>query len=78
MTDRKCLRVVLVFAAMLAIGGLAAPAGAQVTPPDLSVCDGVDCDNLQESICSAAGFKITLKSFIARQHPKFRNSHLYV
>ena len=36
----------------------AAPAGAQsTTPPDLSVCDGVGCDTVQDSVCSAAGFE---------------------
>jgi hypothetical protein len=39
------------------------PGNAQTTPPDLTVCDGVNCDSLQSSICSAAGFKITLTSF---------------
>lgn len=36
---------------------------AQTTPPDLSVCDGVDCSNVQNSVCSAAGFRITLTGF---------------
>lgn len=42
---------------------LAAPSGAQVAPPDLTVCDIVNCDNVQSSICSAAGFKISLTGF---------------
>jgi hypothetical protein len=33
------------------------------TPPDLTVCDGVDCQSLNEEICSDAGFKISLKSY---------------
>ena len=42
----------------------AAPAGAQsTTPPDLSVCDGVGCDTVQDSVCSAAGFEISLVDF---------------
>ena len=45
----------------LAIATVAA--NAQVTPPDLTVCDGVDCDNVQSSICSAAGFRISLTGF---------------
>ncbi len=50
----------------LAVAGLAlaAPAGAQ-TPPDLTVCDGVTCDDVQGAVCSAAGFKVTLTDFTA-------------
>ena len=50
----------------LAVAGLllaTAPASAQPVPPDLTVCDGVNCDNVQSSICSDGGFKITLTGF---------------
>ena len=67
MIDRKFLRVVFIFAAVLAVGGLAAlPAHAQgePTPPDLNVCNGVTCETLPDSVCSDAGFKITLTNFL--------------
>jgi hypothetical protein len=47
---------------------VAMPAMAQggPTPPDLTVCEGVTCENLPEkNVCSDAGFKITLKSYTA-------------
>lgn len=61
MTNKTCRLFLGVAVACLALA--AAPAGAQVTPPDLSVCEGINCDNLQTAVCSAAGFKITLTGF---------------
>ncbi len=43
--------------------GLPLVSAAPITPPDLLVCDGATCENLQRSVCSDAGFKITLKSY---------------
>jgi hypothetical protein len=63
MRCRGWLKTFLVVVAVLAVGGLAVPVGAQVTPPDTSVCDGVDECTVPKSLCSAAGFKITLTSF---------------
>ncbi|HKV09694.1 MAG TPA: hypothetical protein VJ725_16250 [Thermoanaerobaculia bacterium] len=51
------------FLAVACLSLAAVPVLSQVTPPDLSVCDGVTCDNLPSSVCSAAGFKITLTGF---------------
>lgn len=48
--------------AFLAAGGSSAK--AQVTPPDLTVCDDVDpCDAPRGPICDGSGFEITLTSF---------------
>jgi len=65
-TIGKCTRLaaVLVGIAVLAVAGLAAgTAQAQVTPPDLSVCEGVTCQDLPRELCSDGGFKITLTGF---------------
>lgn len=40
------------------------PDSEAITPPDLSVCDSVTCDNLQKEVCSPAGFAISLKTYI--------------
>lgn len=40
------------------------PLKAQVTPPDLGICDGITCDVLPDSLCSDAGFEISLINFI--------------
>jgi hypothetical protein len=37
---------------------------AQVSPPDLSVCDGVDACEAPESVCDAGGFTVTLTSYV--------------
>lgn len=42
---------------------LAGPAWAQVTPPDLTVCDDQSCDDLPTMVCSDGGYKISLKSY---------------
>ena len=63
MSAPSFLRKRCISAAVLALA--AAAAGAQVQPPDLTVCDGVTCDTLQDSVCSSAGFKITLTDFTA-------------
>ncbi|MGH9867224.1 MAG: hypothetical protein ACREAA_03545 [Candidatus Polarisedimenticolia bacterium] len=34
-----------------------------------SVCDGIDCDTLPDSICDAGGFKVTLTDFVAADDP---------
>ena len=48
----------------LALGGLlAGPAAAQVGPPDLSVCDAVTCETLDDSICDPGGFSVSLTGF---------------
>lgn len=49
-----------------ALAGLvwaAAAVHGQTTPPDLTVCQDVDCDNVQNSVCSDAGFQISLTGF---------------
>lgn len=35
-----------------------------ITPPDPTVCDGVTCQDVAQSSCSAAGFKISLKNYV--------------
>lgn len=35
-----------------------------ITPPDLSVCDGVTCQDLPKAVCSEGGFAISLKSYV--------------
>jgi hypothetical protein len=37
---------------------------AAPTPPDMTVCDGVACNQLTNAVCSAAGFSIALKSYV--------------
>jgi hypothetical protein len=62
----KCtwLFSILVGVVALALVGLAAvPAGADVTPPDLTVCDGINACQAPQSFCDAEGFLVTLKSF---------------
>jgi hypothetical protein len=49
--------------AALALTAFVAPAMAQVTPPDLTVCDGVDCQTLPTMVCSDGGYKITLTNY---------------
>ena len=59
-------RIVLSLMAGLFSMAVAMPAMAQggPTPPDLTVCDAVTCENLPEkNVCSDAGFKISLKSY---------------
>jgi len=56
-------RIVLGLMAGLLSMAVAMPAMAQVTPPNLTVCEGVTCENLPESVCSTGGYKITLQSF---------------
>ena len=55
---------ILLTLACLAGARFVAHAQGGVTPPDLTVCDGVNCDNVQNSICSEGGFSITLVSFV--------------
>ena len=45
---------------LIVIGGLTSSVQAQ-SP---GVCDGVTCDNLQESICDAGGFRVSLTDYI--------------
>jgi hypothetical protein len=61
MDCRRVLRGVLVLAAVLAVGSLAAvPAYAQTVD-----CSAVTCDDLPTSICDAGGFKVTQTGFTA-------------
>jgi hypothetical protein len=57
----------LIAALIAAVGLICSPsvvfAQGGTTPPDLTVCEGVNCDNLPNSVCSDAGFKITLTNF---------------
>lgn len=48
---------------MLALDGMTPGLAQNVTPPDLSVCDGVDACHPPTSLCSAAGFKISLTNY---------------
>jgi len=64
-TIGKCTRLaaVLVGLAALAVVGLAAgTAQAQVTPPDLTVCNNVEACDAPEVVCKA-GFQVTLTGF---------------
>ena len=57
---KKNISTSLLFAGILmATLSAAPPVLAQVEPRDLTVCDGVTCETLTDSICRA-GFKITL------------------
>ncbi|MGH6802188.1 MAG: hypothetical protein ACREC3_02325 [Methyloceanibacter sp.] len=57
------LLVAAMVGVVLALGGLAVPAGAQnITPPDLGVCDGVEACDAPENVCKA-GFDVTLTGF---------------
>jgi hypothetical protein len=59
MTERKFLRVVFIFTALLAVGSLA------VGPVDATdVCSGLTCDTVPDSFCDAGGFKVSLTGFI--------------
>jgi hypothetical protein len=61
MRDKVKRLVMCIALALASVGLVIAPAYAQgTTPPDLSVCEGVTCDNLNNSVCRDAGFKITL------------------
>jgi hypothetical protein len=57
------------FLAVGACGLIAAatPTWAQgnVKPPDLTVCEGVDCALLADSVCSDAGFQVRLTNYTA-------------
>ncbi len=35
-----------------------------ITPPDMTVCNGVTCQELAKEVCSGAGFAIALKSYV--------------
>jgi hypothetical protein len=60
----KVKRFVMCMALALASVGLVlAQAKAQTTPPDLTVCEDVTCENLPSELCSDGGFKITLTDF---------------
>ena len=47
----------------LLLATVLAHAQGGTTLPDLTVCDGVDCDNVPNSICSDGGFAISLTGF---------------
>ena len=49
--------------ATLMLGTLPASAQGGPTPPNLTVCDVVNCDTVQSGICSEGGFEITLSGF---------------
>ena len=55
----------LISGILMVLLSAAAPAWAQDLPtqPDLSVCDGLECEPLLNSICSNAGFRITLTDY---------------
>jgi len=57
--------------ALASVGLVIAPAYAQVTPPDLGVCDGVACNDAQTSLCSDAGFQI---NFLGVDPANFSNN----
>jgi hypothetical protein len=65
-TIGKCTRLaaVLVGIAALVLAGLVVPAGAQqpITPPDLTVCNGIEACDAPEVVCKA-GFQVTLTGF---------------
>jgi len=64
MKTRRFLSALGGIAAAVLVAAVNSPAFAQVSPPDVSVCDGVDpCDADMGPICSDGGFSIKLKSF---------------
>lgn len=66
-------RTGLLFAGLATAAALCLPAAAFaaancVTPPDLSACNGVDCDRLSDSSCSSSGFRISLTEFVSAEN----------
>ena len=50
-------------AAPIAAGFFSPDVASAVTPPDMSVCNSVTCQDLPKSVCSDAGFLISLKGY---------------
>ena len=66
MRTRKLYQTLLIIIALATamVIGAGQTCVAAVSPPDLTVCDNVTCENLpMNNICSAEGFKITLTNF---------------
>lgn len=64
MTKKLLYQASAIFLALLAaIAFGAGQTWAAVSPPDLEVCEGVECEGLPYSVCSDAGFKITMKDY---------------
>ena len=56
--------VVAGLATQLAWTAYTLPVSEAITPPDLTVCNGVTCQDLPKEICSDGGFAIALKSYV--------------
>jgi hypothetical protein len=56
-------RILVAGLATQTVFGLPAVNAAPIVPPNLLVCDGKSCDDLQRSVCSDGGFQITLKNY---------------
>jgi len=44
--------------------GISVQDAAAITPPDMTVCNAVTCQDLPKSTCSDAGFAVSLKSYV--------------
>jgi len=53
-----------ILSALLGVPFVIPSAFGAPTPPSMTVCDGVACANLENAVCSDAGFSIGLKSYI--------------
>ncbi len=79
MRDVPC-KWLVVFGVVAAITMFVAPtlSVAQVTPPDLGVCDGVDPCDAPGSFCDAGGFEVTLTNFLPANDPNnFTGNAIY-